>query len=96
MGGLKVVSISEMRPRLTALVDEVSAGEEPYFVASHSKVKAVLIGIDEYNALIERLEDLEDSLDILRARAGGESTRPLDDLLKDLGDAGQRDVCRRA
>ena len=74
MAKIKSISISEARPKLTHLVDEVAQGGEPYFVISNSELKAVLIGIDDYNALRERLEDLEDTVDILKAELEGEPT----------------------
>ncbi len=76
MAKIKSISISEARPRLTHLVDEVAQGGEPYFVISNSELKAVLLGIDEYNALREQLEDLEDTVDLLKARLEGEPTMP--------------------
>lgn len=57
MPKIKVVPISEVRPKMTELIKEVNRSKEPYFIASRSMVKAVLLGIDEYNALVERLED---------------------------------------
>jgi prevent-host-death family protein len=74
MAKIKSISISEARPKLTHLVDEVAQGGEPYFVISNSELKAVLMGIDDYNALRERLEDLEDTIDILKAELEGEPT----------------------
>jgi prevent-host-death family protein len=82
MRKVKVIPISEARPKLTNLVAEVSESREPYFIASRSKVKAVLMGIDEYEALIEQIEDLEDNLDILKARLEGEPARPLEDFVR--------------
>ncbi|MBI2864077.1 MAG: type II toxin-antitoxin system Phd/YefM family antitoxin, partial [Chloroflexi bacterium] len=64
MPKVRVVPVSEARPRLTSLIEEVSQCHEPCFIASHSKVKAVLMGLEDYDALIERLEDLEDSLEM--------------------------------
>jgi len=74
MAKIKSISISEARPRLTHLVDDVSKGGEPCFIIANSEIKAVLLGIDDYNALRERLEDLEDTIDILKAEFEGEPT----------------------
>ena len=51
MARIKSISISEARPKLTHLVDDVSAGGEPCFIIANSEIKAVLMGVDEYNAL---------------------------------------------
>lgn len=74
MAKIKSISISEARPSLTHLVDEVAEGGEAYFIISNSEIKAVLLGINEYNALREQLEDLEDTIDILKAELEGEPT----------------------
>jgi PHD/YefM family antitoxin component YafN of YafNO toxin-antitoxin module len=46
---------------------------------------AVILGIDEYREMLERLEDLEDlaMLDAMRAR--GLETRPLEDFVEECG-----------
>jgi prevent-host-death family protein len=64
---IKTIGIAEVRPKLTQLVDEVSKGGQPYTIISGSRAKAVLIGVTEYNALIERLEDLEDIAEMNQA-----------------------------
>jgi prevent-host-death family protein len=74
MARIKSISISEARPKLTHLVDDVSGGGEPCLIIANSEIKAVLMGIDEYNALREQLEDLEDTVDILKAELEGEPT----------------------
>jgi prevent-host-death family protein len=67
MERIKTIGIAEVRPKLTQLVDEVSKGGQPYTIVSGSQAKAVLMGVIEYNALIERLEDLEDIAEINQA-----------------------------
>jgi prevent-host-death family protein len=96
MRGVRVVPISVARPHLTALVEEADQTQEPIFIASRSKVRAVLLGIETYTGLLERLEDAEDSLDIRHAGASGEPSRPLADALNELAGDQERDVRRRA
>ncbi len=84
MAKIKSVSISEARPRLTHLVDDVSKGGEPCFIIANSELKAVLLGIDDYNALRERLEDLEDTLDILKAQLESEASMPFREHLEKM------------
>jgi prevent-host-death family protein len=64
---IKTIGIAEVRPKLTQLVDEVSKGGQPYTIVSGSRAKAVLMGVDEYNSLIEKMEDLEDIIEINQA-----------------------------
>jgi prevent-host-death family protein len=67
MEKIKTIGIADVRPKLTQLVDEVSRGGQPYTIISGSRAKAVLMGVNEYNALIERLEDLEDIAEMNQA-----------------------------
>jgi prevent-host-death family protein len=67
MEKIKTIGIAEVRPKLTQLVDEVSRGGQPYTIISGSRAKAVLMGVNEYNTIIERLEDLEDIAEINQA-----------------------------
>jgi prevent-host-death family protein len=66
--------MAEARPRLTQLVDEVSNGGDPYLIVSGSRIKAVLVGLNQYNDMIERLEDLSDAAELLLAEADNEPT----------------------
>ncbi|MBM2832769.1 MAG: Antitoxin [Dehalococcoidia bacterium] len=76
MSKIKSIGMAEARPKLTQLVEEVSGGGEPYLIVSGSRVKAVLIGIDRYNDMMGRLEDLSDSAELLQAELDGEATMP--------------------
>ena len=83
MGKIKSIAISRARPKLTQLVEEVSNGGEPYLIIANSELKAILMGIEEYNSLQEQLEDLEDSLDILKSDLAGEPSIPIEEYLKE-------------
>ncbi len=72
MNKIKSIGMAEARPKLTQLVDEVYAGSEPYLIVSGSKIKAVLIGVNQYNDMIERLEDLADAAELLQAELNQE------------------------
>jgi prevent-host-death family protein len=86
MGKVKSIGMAEARPRLTQLVEEVSNGGEPYLVVSGSRVKAVLIGINQYNDMIERLEDFADSAELLQAELEQEPTMSFDEHLAKSGE----------
>jgi prevent-host-death family protein len=58
MGKMRIVGMAEARPKLTQLVNEVSEGGDPYFIVANSKVKAVLVGIEQYNDMMEQMEDI--------------------------------------
>ena len=74
MSRIKSIGMAEARPKLTQLVDDVSNGGEPYLIVSSSQVKAVLIGVNQYNDMIERLEDLSDALQLTQAEQDQEKT----------------------
>jgi len=81
MSRIKSIGMAEARPKLTQLVDEVSVGGEPYLIISSSRVKAVLVGVNQYNDMIERLEDLSDTAELLQAEIGQEPTIPFEEHL---------------
>ena len=81
MERLRSISVSQARAVLASLIEQVE-GDEPFFLVSRSRVRAVLMGTAHYDALLERLEDLEDSLEILRVKVEGEPSRPLEEYLK--------------
>ena len=81
MSKIKSIGMAEARPRLTQLVNEVSDDGEPYLIVSGSRVKAVLIGVKQYNDMIERLEDLSDSAELLQAELDQEPTMPFEEHL---------------
>jgi prevent-host-death family protein len=82
MSRIKSIGMAEARPKLTQLVDEVSGGGEPYLIVSGSQVKAVLVGINQYNDMVERLEDLSDAAEILQAELDQEPSMPFEEHLK--------------
>jgi prevent-host-death family protein len=84
MEKIKTIGIAEVRPKLTQLVDEVSKGGKPYTIISGSRAKAVLMGVDDYNALIETLEDLADIAAMNEAVRQPEARMPWEDHLKKL------------
>jgi prevent-host-death family protein len=76
MSRIKSIGMAEARPKLTQLVEDVSSGGEPFLIVSGSQVKAVLIGLDQYNDMVERLEDLSDGLILNQAEQEQEPTMP--------------------
>lgn len=90
MGKIKSIGMAEARPKLTQIVEEVSKGGEPYLIVSGSRVKAVLIGIDRYNDMTERLEDLADSAELLQAELDREPTMPFEEHLEKVPERSKR------
>jgi|WetSurMetagenome_2_1015567.scaffolds.fasta_scaffold711473_2 prevent-host-death family protein len=78
MPKLITIAMSEARPKLTQIVEDADNKGQSYVIISKSKPKAVLVGIDQYNEMIDRLEridektraalDMEDEADEALAR----------------------------
>ena len=84
MSRIKSIGMAEARPKLTQLVEDVSNGGEPYLIVSGSQVKAVLIGLGQYNDMVERLEDLSDALQLTQAEQDQEKMMPFEEHLKKI------------
>ena len=74
----KAVSVSELKKNPSAVIGGADGG--PVAVLNHNRVMGYLVPAEVYEAMVERLEDLE-LAEIARARAG-ETPVPvsLDDL----------------
>jgi prevent-host-death family protein len=81
MKSIKSVGMAEARPKLTQLVEEVYSGGQPYLIVAGSRIKAVLLGIEQYNDMVERLEDLSDAAELLHAESDRETTMPFEEHL---------------
>ena len=60
----RIVTVSELKVKLSALMAELEEKGIPLYVTQYGKPKAVLARYDEYEALLKKLEDLEDLLAI--------------------------------
>lgn len=58
----RIVTVSELKTKLGALMAELEEQGVPLFVTQHGKPKAVLTRYDEYEALLKKIEDMEDVL----------------------------------
>jgi len=68
----RIVTVSELKTRLGALMAELEEQGIPVFVTQHGKPKAVLTRFDEYEALMKKLEDFEDLLAMKESLAAPE------------------------
>jgi len=58
---------------------------EPEIVTREGKVVSVILPIEVYQEILERLEDAEDVARLQEARKKPQSFRKLEDVLADLG-----------
>jgi len=76
----RIVTVSELKVKMGALMAELEERGVPLYVTQHGKPKAVLTSYYEYEALLKKLEDLEDLLAMKEAlEAPEEEAISLDD-----------------
>ena len=63
----RIVTVSELKVKLATLIADLEEQGIPLYVTRHGKPKAVLARYDEYEALLQKLEDMEDLLAIQEA-----------------------------
>ncbi len=74
---VRVVGTRQLRDELSSIVGSVAELEQ-VIVTQRGEGKAVLLGLDRYNQLVDRLEYLEDSLDAVEGEREG--AVPIDEL----------------
>lgn len=77
--GTKIMGATKVRQNFTGVLDNVSASEEPLYITHRGDPKAVLCGYEFFEALTEKLEDLEDILALYRRE--GEERIPLEEIV---------------
>lgn len=68
----RIVTVSELKAKLGVLMAELEEKGVPLYVTQHGKPKAVLARYDEYEALLRKLEDVEDLLAMKESLAAPE------------------------
>jgi antitoxin YefM len=63
------ISVTDARTRLPELVEDVSSHLSEYVITKHGRAHAVLLSVEEHDALLETLEILSDSAGAERIRA---------------------------
>ncbi|MBM3925458.1 MAG: type II toxin-antitoxin system Phd/YefM family antitoxin [SAR202 cluster bacterium] len=69
----KIVNVSELKINLASLMGQLEEEGIPLYVIHHGKPKAVLVKYQEYEAILQKLEDLEDLLAAKEALLAPES-----------------------
>lgn len=83
---IDLVSVTDLRARITDVMEELQRARRPLYVTQRGQARAVLLSVAEYNALIEQLDYAGDSLEAALARerlAAGEKARPFEDDERD-------------
>ncbi len=58
----KIITVSDLKTSLATVIANLEAHGVPVYVTQHGKPKVVLVSYPEYEALMEKLENLEDIL----------------------------------
>jgi len=58
---MTTIPLTEAREKLSEIIDDVVAGGSPWTLTRHGRPVAVLLGHDDYEALVETLNVLSDS-----------------------------------
>ena len=82
----ELVPISELRTRQNEILDQLA--DKPVVLTQHGRAAAVLVSPEQWNLLVELVEDLTDALDALEMRAriasGEETVRDWADIEGEL------------
>jgi len=65
----RFVTVSELKANLASVMAQRATDAAPIYVTQHGKPNAALMSYREYEALREKLEDLEDALAMQQALA---------------------------
>lgn len=80
----EVVPISKLRTRQNDLLEK--AAQQPILLTKHGRARAVLLGPETYNRLLEQVEGLHLALDAIEARNTAE---PVTSFEKHLAERGE-------
>ena len=70
----RVITTEDFRARLGRELDALRASEDALYVSKRGRLAGVVLGVDRYAELVERLEYLEDSLAALHVREEADQT----------------------
>lgn len=89
----ETISLTELRPRLSELIDRAGDVFDRFVITRRGKAEAVLLSADDYEGLLETLDILSDQ-DLVRRLvqaeeeiARGETFR-LEDVRREIEDSG--------
>lgn len=64
----KYINLKDLRPRLPSVVKKIGEGLDRYIVAKHGRPVVVMLGMDDYESLIETLNERADKEGLKRLR----------------------------
>lgn len=87
----ETLSLTELRPRLTELIERANQFFDRFLITRHGRTEAVLLAADDFEGLLETVEILSDTECVRRlaeaeeelARGGGHSLEAVRRELRD-------------
>jgi prevent-host-death family protein len=76
----RIVTAEDLRARLGQELDGLREERDVLYVSKRGRLAGVLVDVDRYNELVDRLEFLEDSLAAIQVRDDQEATVPWTEL----------------
>jgi prevent-host-death family protein len=80
---VKIVSVSDLRRRTSAVIEAVHKGGDDVYITQYGRPSVVLVDYERYAQLIAQLEDLSDLASLEAAIA--EPARPYEAFLAEMG-----------
>jgi prevent-host-death family protein len=82
------ITVAELRAQMARILARLGKGRGHLYLTQRGRPRAVLLDVDEYRRLIDQLEYLDDSLEVLLARErearGEEAARPFDEVIAEI------------
>lgn len=90
---IDLMSVAELRARLADVLERIQTSKRPLYLTQRGQARAVLIPVRKFEALIEKLEYLDDSVEVLKAQIeqleGKAKTRSWASVERDLRKRGR-------
>lgn len=64
------ITLKELRPKLPSVIDKVDSRLDRYIVSRHGNPVAVLLALDDFESLVETLNEVADKENFKRIRKG--------------------------
>lgn len=64
------ITLKELRPKLPKVIEQVDAELDRYIISKHGEPIAILLSLDDYESLIETLNERTDKENLKRIRKG--------------------------
>jgi prevent-host-death family protein len=81
---LQVMSVSDVKARISDVLERVSSSKEPLYIARRSKVDVVMLSVAVYENMLAELEDARDAELLRQAQEHGGHRRPYAEVRREL------------